>query len=82
MSKGAKRSKGRAKRSKGRAKRSKGNQKNVWPRLELSSGINEHIAIAGMTSQFPIGNAHIDSFRVHFPASYVRLPECINVMGI
>ena len=37
--------------------------------------LHDHIVIAGI-SPFLIGNTYIDSIRVHFPASYVRLPEC------
>ena len=37
--------------------------------------VNDNIAVAGMTSPFSIGNT--SSFRVHFPASYVCLPECL-----
>ena len=37
--------------------------------------VNHRIAVAGMTSTFSIGNT--SSFRVHFPASYVCLPECL-----
>ena len=39
--------------------------------------VNDHIdiAIAGISPIF--NRSHTSSIRVHFPASYVRLPECI-----
>ena len=36
--------------------------------------------MAGMTSPFLTGN--ISSIRVHFPASYVRLPECKSLFCV
>ena len=40
--------------------------------------VNDHIAVIKISPGPSLIGKYIDSFRVHFPASYVSLPECIS----
>ena len=55
-----------------------------WLGLDIPRhGINDHIAMAGMTSPFFVffNRKYIDSFRVRFPASYVSWSRSVAIWG-